>query len=101
MMDDERDGGGGTGSARRRTERRLRSMLRHEQMAVAMALAESLHHSAQRPEKAKAKEVEEQDQHEAVASAMSSLWPSMSLCCRWWNSQWTPLRWLSSRRRSK
>ena len=31
-----------------------------------MALAESLHHSAQRPEKAGAREVEEQDQHEAL-----------------------------------
>ena len=36
-----------TGSARRRRERRLRSMLRHERMSVAMALAEKLHHSAQ------------------------------------------------------
>ena len=26
-----------------------------------------------------------------VASAMSSSWLSMSLCCRWWNSQWTLL----------
>ena len=40
------DQGGGTGSARRRRERRLRSMLRHERMAVAMALAEALHHSS-------------------------------------------------------
>ena len=31
-----------------------------------MALAESLHHSAQRPEKARAREVEEQDKHEAL-----------------------------------
>ena len=31
-MDVERDAGGGTGSARRRRERRLRSMLRHERM---------------------------------------------------------------------
>ena len=46
--------GGGTGSARRRRERRLRSMLRHERMTVAMALAEKLHHSAQRPEMARA-----------------------------------------------
>ena len=37
---------GGTSSARRRRERRLRSMLRHERMAVAMALAEALHHSS-------------------------------------------------------
>ena len=65
-MAERDDAGGGTGSARRRRERRFRSMLRHERMAVAMALAESLHHSAQRPEKAKAREVEEQDQHEAL-----------------------------------
>ena len=65
-MAERDDAGGGTGSARRRRERRLRSMLRHERMAVAMALAESLHHSGQRPEKARAREVEEQDQHEAL-----------------------------------
>ena len=39
------DAAGGTSSARRRRERRLRSTLRHERMAVAMALAEALHHS--------------------------------------------------------
>ena len=33
----------------RRRERRFRSWLRHERMTVAMALAEKLHHSAQRP----------------------------------------------------
>ena len=38
----------------RRRERRLRSMLRHERMAVAMALAESTHHSAQRLKTARA-----------------------------------------------
>ena len=54
MMDVERDAGGGTGSARRRIERRLRSTLRHERMIVAMALAESQHHSAQRPKTARA-----------------------------------------------
>ena len=42
--------GGGTGSARRRRERRLRSMLRHERMSVAMALADprTVAHSARR-----------------------------------------------------
>ena len=35
----------GTGSARRRRERRLRSMLRHERQTVAMELAAALHHS--------------------------------------------------------
>ena len=54
MMDVERDAGGGTGSARRWRERRLRSMLRHERMSVAMALAESTHHSAQRQKMARA-----------------------------------------------
>ena len=52
-------------AARRRRERRLRSWLKHERLTVAMALAECLHHSAQRPQKARAREVEEQDQHEA------------------------------------
>ena len=55
MMDVERDAGGGTGSARRRRERRLRSLLRHERMSVAMALAESTHHSAQRQKTARAR----------------------------------------------
>ena len=47
----EREAGGGTGSARRRRERRLRSMLRHERMSVAMALAENTQHSAPRGQK--------------------------------------------------
>ena len=42
----------GSSAAKRRRERRLRSWLRHERMTVAMALAEKLHHSAQRPEMA-------------------------------------------------
>ena len=50
-MAERDDAGGGTGSARRRRERRLRSMLRHERMSVAMALAESTHHSAPRGQK--------------------------------------------------
>ena len=36
----------GSSAARRRRERRLRSMLRHERMTVAMALAEFSHHSS-------------------------------------------------------
>ena len=52
--DVEREAGGGTGIARRRRERRLRSTLRHERMSVAMALAESTHHSAQRQKMARA-----------------------------------------------
>ena len=55
-MECGREAGGGTGSARRRRERRLRSMLRHERMSVAMALAESTHHSAQRQKTARAGE---------------------------------------------
>ena len=54
MMAARDEAGGGTGSARRRRERRLRSHLRHERMAVAMALAESTHHSAQRQKTARA-----------------------------------------------
>ena len=42
LLHGERD----TGAARRRRERRLRSMLRHERMTVAMALAEFSHHSS-------------------------------------------------------
>ena len=35
----------GTSAAKRRRERRLRSMLRHERQTVAMELAAALHHS--------------------------------------------------------
>ena len=38
----------GTGAARRRRERRLRAMLRHQRVAVAMELATVRHHSFQR-----------------------------------------------------
>ena len=53
-MAERDDAGGGTGSARRRRERRLRSFLRHERMSVAMTLAESTHHSTQREKTARA-----------------------------------------------
>ena len=53
-----------TGSARRRRERRLRSMLRHERMSVAMALAEKLHHSACRSVPLK-EELVEHEMHNA------------------------------------
>ena len=46
MLHVERDVGGGTGSARRGRERRLRSFLRHDRMAVELHLAEALHHSS-------------------------------------------------------
>ena len=59
MMNVERDGDGGTGSARRRRQRRLHSFLRHERMAVAMALAERLHHSANVTDLRKEEEVEQ------------------------------------------
>ena len=58
--------GGGTGSARRRRERRLRAYLRYAQMSVAMALAETTHHSAQRQKKARARE-EEREVHYTAA----------------------------------
>ena len=57
---------GAKSAAWRRRQRRLRSWLKHELQTVAMALAECLHHSAQRPEKAKAREVEEQDKNNAL-----------------------------------
>ena len=37
---------GSSGSAKRRRERRLRAMLRHERQTVAMELAAALHHSS-------------------------------------------------------
>ena len=50
---------GGTSSARRRRERRLRSWAKHERLSVAMALAEKLHHSAYRTVLPKEEEVEQ------------------------------------------
>ena len=47
----DRDEGGGTGSARRRRERRLRAYLKYARMSVAMALADSQHHSAPQHQK--------------------------------------------------
>ena len=48
------DASGQPTAAWRRRQRRLLSMLRQERQPVAMALAECMHHSAQRPEKTKA-----------------------------------------------
>ena len=45
-MDVDSVSGGGTGSARRRRERRLRQFLRHERPSVAMALSEMKHHTS-------------------------------------------------------
>ena len=59
MMNVERDRDGGTGIARHRRQRRLRSFLRHERMAVAMALADRLHHSANVTDLKKKEEVEQ------------------------------------------
>ena len=39
-MDVDNDAGGGTGSARRQREGRLRQFLRYERLSVAMALSE-------------------------------------------------------------
>ena len=49
------------GSAVRRRQRMLRSMWRHEQVAIKLALAEKLHHSANRTVLPKKKEEVEQD----------------------------------------
>ena len=60
-----RDGAdGGTGSARRRRERQLRSMLRHERMSVAMALAEKLRHTSRGQRMARAGE-DGHEEHDA------------------------------------
>ena len=45
-MDVDSVSSGGTGSARRRRERRLRQFLRHERLSVAMALSEKNHHTS-------------------------------------------------------
>ena len=54
----------GSGSAKRRRERRLRSWWRHERMSIAAALAEALHHSSGAPKYDK--RVVEEAQHGAV-----------------------------------
>ena len=51
----------------RRRQRRLRSMLRHEQQSVAMALAQALHHSAG-PSKTKVVERRERQEGEVQAA---------------------------------
>ena len=56
MMAARYEASGGTGSARRRRERRLRAYLRFARMSVAMALAECQHHSAQHQKTARARE---------------------------------------------
>ena len=53
----------GTGSARRRRERRHRAYLRYARMSVAMALAEANHHTAPRGQKT-ARAEEEEEVHE-------------------------------------
>ena len=69
-MDVGRDvAGGGTGSARRRRERRLRSFLRHERMAVAMALSEFKHHSSRGERKDRAGVWVRVEPHDEVAEA--------------------------------
>ena len=57
------------GAAWRRRQRRLRSMLRHERQTVAMALAESQHHSAQRQRTARARGWIRDDVHGHVPEA--------------------------------
>ena len=56
----------GSSAARRRRERRFPSFLRHELMAVAMAVAEAMHHSSRGQTTATAiSEVEEQETNNA------------------------------------
>ena len=57
------DVGGATGAARRR-QRRLRQFLRHERLSVAMALAESQHHTSRGQKKARAGE-EGHEEHDS------------------------------------
>ena len=58
------DVGGATGAARRR-QRRLRQFLRHERLSVAMALAESQHHTSRGQKKARAGEEESEMKYTA------------------------------------
>ena len=55
--------GGGTGSARRRRERRLRAYLKYARMSVAMALAECSHHSAPRGQRTATAREEDPEVH--------------------------------------
>ena len=74
----------GTGSARRRRERRLRAQWRHEQQTVAMALAAATHHSAQRGEWRDLHEAP-RGQRTASHGARRRVWPgipSSSRCTR-------------------
>ena len=94
---------GSSGSAKRRRERRLRAMLRHERQTVAMALAEKLHHSSRGQRMARAGEEESETNYTAALRKMlpprdgfcGTLWDIcprlllMSLCRRWWTSCWT------------
>ena len=64
----------GAGAAKRGRERRLRSWVKHERLTVAMALAEQLHHSANRVERdaalrrqtTRAREGEVREEHHAL-----------------------------------
>ena len=61
MMDVER----ATGAAQRRRGRRLRAALRHERQSIAMALAESQHHTSRGQKKARAGEEGHRNEYEA------------------------------------
>ena len=69
MLDVDRDEGGGTGSACRRRERRLRAYLKYARMSVAMALAQSHHQSGQRQKTARAGEWVREKEHGEVPEA--------------------------------
>ena len=60
MMDVER-----ASAAQRRRGRRLRAALRHERQSIAMALAESQHHTSRGQKKARAGEEGHRNEYEA------------------------------------
>ena len=88
------DAAGGTSSARRRRERRLRSMLRHERRAVAMALAQALHHSSglkvmERAQHARPTGPGDRHQSRCGRSCSSDRIRGSSTCCGFFCSQST------------
>ena len=107
----------GSGAAKRRRECQLRAWHRHERKTVAMELATALHHSAQwveapregvegekyyAPRRPKPPLPGKRPSSLVEGAAAGKSWAAqMPLCCRWRNSRWTLLRWLSSRRRKR
>ena len=75
MMDVDREESGSIGSALRRRERRHRAYLKIARMSVAMALAESQHHSAQHQKTARARRGFRGAQHSKIPEAPTSQEP--------------------------